>query len=713
MATAIIFRAEKGIVLAFLFFFFFISGCKGKQSINRKALVGRHFPSVTKPDSLSPFTAGNGEFAFTADITGLQTFPDYYKNGIPLGTLSQWCWHSAPNKNGFKLDQAYKYFDSCERKIPYASNQQPEAAGWLRANPHRLHMGQIGFRLLKNVGSKAEMNDLSGIRQTLNLWQGIIKSYFMLEGEKIAVETAVQPDQDRIAAKIQSENLGKGLAGIEFKFSYGSESWGKESADWAKPEKHSSEIIESLTSSVLIKRTLDSTTYYVRIQWKGSAVLSRTDKHDFYLSINERKKFEFSASFSPDPIRSDLTPVDVFRKSSGHWKNFWKSGGAIDLSGSTDPRANELERRIILSQYLTAVQCAGSLPPQETGLTYNSWYGKFHLEMHWWHAVHFALWGRKDLLEKSLGWYKKILPVAEQTARLQGYSGVRWPKMTDPDGRESPSGVGVFLIWQQPHPIYYAELLFMVTKDPDILNKYSELVFQTAEFMASYTCRVEQGNRYNLGPPLIPAQEIYKPGSTFNPPFELSYWHFGLKTAQLWRERLGMARVEKWDQILENLSEFPEKCGLYINAENATETFTDPWHRNDHPTVLGAFGMLPNDKIDIEKMRGTLKKVMESWNWQRTWGWDYPLVAMTAARVGEPEIAIDALLMNVQKNTYLNNGHNFQDQRLTIYLPGNGGLLSAVAMMAAGWEGAPELPAPGFPKNGEWIVKVERIHRMP
>ena len=51
--------------------------------------------------------------------------------------------------------------------------------------------------------------------------------------------------------------------------------------------------------------------------------------------------------------------------------------------------------------YLMAIQCAGSLPPQETGLTFNSWYGKFHLEMHWWHGVHFPLWGRAELFEKK------------------------------------------------------------------------------------------------------------------------------------------------------------------------------------------------------------------------------------------------------------------------------------------------------------------------
>jgi hypothetical protein len=40
--------------------------------------------------------------------------------------------------------------------------------------------------------------------------------------------------------------------------------------------------------------------------------------------------------------------------------------------------------------------------------------------------------------------------------------------------------------------------------------------------------------------------------------------------------------------------------------------------------------------------------------------------------------------MDVQKNIYLPNGHNYQDQRLRIFLPGNGGLLTAVAMMIAG-----------------------------
>ena len=80
-------------------------------------------------------------------------------------------------------------------------------------------------------------------------------------------------------------------------------------------------------------------------------------------------------------------------------------------------------------------------------------------------------------------------------------------------------------------------------------------------------------------------------------------------------------------------------------------------------------------------MRRTLHRVLSDWQWQDTWGWDYPFVAMTAARLGEPELGIDALMMDVAKNRYHPNGHNYQRPGLTIYLPGNGGLLTASAMI--------------------------------
>jgi hypothetical protein len=61
----------------------------GGAPIDRRGLVTRHQPTLTTLDVESPLTVGNGEFAFTVDATGLQTFADLYDQTIPLGTLSQ------------------------------------------------------------------------------------------------------------------------------------------------------------------------------------------------------------------------------------------------------------------------------------------------------------------------------------------------------------------------------------------------------------------------------------------------------------------------------------------------------------------------------------------------------------------------------------------------------------------------------------------------
>ena len=72
-----------------------------------------------------------------------------------------------------------------------------------------------------------------------------------------------------------------------------------------------------------------------------------------------------------------------------------------------------------------------------------------------------------------------------------------------------------------------------------------------------------------------------------------------------------------------------------------------------------------------------------------------------------------AVVAQEKKNTYLTNGHNAQGPGLSLYLPGNGGLLYAVALMAAGWSDAPAGNAQGFPADGSWTVKWEGLKKAP
>ena len=108
--------------------------------------------------------------------------------------------------------------------------------------------------------------------------------------------------------------------------------------------------------------------------------------------------------------------------------------------------------------------------------------------------------------------------------------------------------------------------------------------------------------------------------------------------------------------------------------------------------MLMGLGWVPESPlIDPEVMRGTLDAVWGKWDLQSTWGWDYPVMAMTAARLGDLERAIAALMLPSPKNVFLANGHNPQMPGfLSLYLPANGGLLAAVAhIVVAGEQGAP------------------------
>ncbi len=696
----------------------------GQEPIDRKALVDRNKVQVNAFDSLASLSLGNGNFAFTVDITGLQTFPERYSKGVPLGTQSQWGWHSFPNTQKYRFEETLRAYNFRGKEELYAvqfnEKGRPQAAAdYFRINPHRLHLGVVGLELRNPQGEIMRPEDLSEINQELDLWNGTINSLFKAGEFSVHTQSYCHPEMDMMASSIESSMFLSGNLRLRLAFPYPSGNHSDDACDWNSPGKHSTKVLVQKPGAVLLERRLDNDSYYVLLCWKEQAeFISGPAAHHFYLQP-AGEKLSFTCLFlerNPLLDSSELPACpeseQVAQASSDYWNQFWLSGGAVDFSACTDPRAPELERRVVLSQYLMAIQCAGVYPPQESGLTYNTWYGKFHLEMHWWHGVHFVLWGRPELLERSLDWYRTAEANAANIAQRQGFKGVRWMKMTDPSAIEAPSKVGSFLIWQQPHIIYMAELLFRHQKDSSVLADYSDLVFKTAEFMADFADYDGMGDRYILQG-AIPAQETLRASETVNSPFELSYWHYALSVAQQWRLRLGLPKNMEWEIVLDKLSPLAHKDGLYLAAETALDTYIDTRYTSDHMAVLGALGMMPKSRLVREDiMTNTFNWIWDNWNWGKTWGWDYPMTAMCAARIGLPEKAVDALLMDRRTNTYLVNGHNYQDGRLRVYLPGNGGLLTAVAMMCAGWDGS-EGKNPGFPNNGQWKVKWEGLDVMP
>lgn len=677
-------------------------------TINRKVLVQRHNIKLTDLEAPGPTQVGNGNFAYGFDVTGMQTFNDQFT------TMSHWSWHSTELPKGLTAADFIKTEkDTHGRMVAYdlPNPKQSELTKWLSGNPHRFNLGRVGLWVKKKNGDMVNKSDIGQPVQYFDLWTAMAESNFTIEGQPVKVITVGDPQKDIIAFKIESPLIAAGRLGIFIEFPYASLEYFSTGSDYRNQNAHQTTMRIEGDHQVSFNRQLDSTTYQVKARWTGAGKVEKEKEHYFKFSPKGSNAVEYVFCFSPEGISYAIpTFAQICLNSAAAWPDFWKSGAAIDLSGSKDSRWMELERRIVLSQYLMKINASGKYPPQETGLVNNSWYGRFHYEMYWWHSAHFALWDRWPLLENSLNVYADNLSASLERAKLQGYEGARWPKCTGPDGREWPDQTHAFLIWQQPHPIFFAELDYRAHPTLKTLKKWDNIIQGTADFMASYAFLDKTRNEYILGPPIKSVPENNNSYTTQNPAFEMSYWRFGLQKALQWKRRLKVRPKPDWERVLNGLAPIPAKDGLYEQWEGVDSMWTK--FNFEHPAMTGVFGVLPGNGVDLKIMEKTYQKVQSVWKYDTGWGWDFPMVAMCAARLGHPKDAVEMLLhpskkFGFDRHGFVGGGNPYP------YIPSNGGLLYAVAMMTAGWDGDKNIHQPGWPKDGSWIVRWENLKKAP
>jgi len=678
-------------------------------SINRKEVVQRHTLHLSDVSEQGPTQVGNGHFAYGFDITGMQTLHDRFS------TMSDWSWHTSPPPAGLTAaDYTRPQVEVDGRMVPFdlPDPKQPALSQWLAANPHRFNLGRIGLWLKKADGSAAGAADLQNTRQHFDLWSATAVSTFTLEGQPVKVTTVGDPREDAVAFKIESPLLAANRLGVFMDFPYAGQGVFSSGSDYHKPQHHTT-TLKTFPEKLVFDRGMDSTRYRITVNTDRAFQLVKEAEHRFRLSTLNGNGLELVVAFDSHNAshgEKNLAFGDVLRRSRSYWPEFWNSGGFIDLSGSRDSRWKELERRIVLSQFAMKINASGDQPPQETGLVSNSWYGRFHYEMIIWHMAHYALWNRWPLLNTSLQVYRDHLPGAVSRASEQGYAGARFPKCTGPDGREWPHPIHAFLVWQQPHPVFFAALDYRAHPSAATLEKWLPVVEASANFLASYASFDSLENRYVLKGPISFVSENNDYYKDRNPAFELVYWRYGLRTARELRAKAGLPENPLWNKVYQQLAPVPVKNGLYEQWENADSMWTKL--NFEHPALLGIYGLLPGDGVDPEVMRATFEKVTECWKWDTGWGWDFPMAAMTAARLGKSEDAVNLLLHSSPKNSY--DSHAFVGGGNPYpYFPANGGLLYAVAFMTAGWEGDGGRAEPGFPKNGSWVVKWEGLEKAP
>jgi len=242
--------------------------------IDRESLVRRHDPVNTNVDPLSALSLGNGRFAFTADVTGLQTLQHEYEGTMPLCTMSEWGWHTTPRPTHL-VGKTLKpiLFDSHGRQVGYhtSSEGQTELFNWLRENPHRLHLGRICFFKTNSDNGEITPTEIAGIDQKLDLWSGVLTSKFRFAGDPVEVRTAVHPSHDLLAVSIKSELLKSDRIGVALVFPYGSSSM--QAADWDAPEKHETKVIKETALRLELRRILDAILTSCRLQLKVRRLL--------------------------------------------------------------------------------------------------------------------------------------------------------------------------------------------------------------------------------------------------------------------------------------------------------------------------------------------------------------------------------------------------------------------------------------------------------
>ena len=683
--------------------------------VDRRALVSRHNPQLGLDDR-AVLSVGNGSFAVGLDRTGTHTLPA--RPGAPQTTaLAEWGWHSLPQTDDATWEEHFRLYDSPRGEVPYMDLVGPSEPGadegrarWFRANPHKVSLLRLVL-VDRESGEALQEADLTDAHQVLDLWNGLVTSTFRHRGRPVTVTVAADPEIDALSLRVDAAHLA-----LELHFPYGTEDWDG-SADWTRPEAHRTAV-----DGTVIHRDLDDLGYRVvvcgaqprllpphrvRLDVEGESTGTDSAGIDIALRLHPHRSPHLGRTARRSSVQGLPAEAAVIRgRARRFWNSYWQETGALDLSASDDPRAHELEHRVILSRYLQRVHAAGTMPPAETGLLQNSWRGRAHLEMHWWHAAHFPLWGDVASLLRSMAFYADALPAARATARAQRCRGARWPKQIGPDLRESPSDIGPFLLWQQPHPIHLAELCRRA--DPALGSDpmLQEIVEESALFLRD-VLREGPDGRLGLGPPLVGAQErhVADRSRLCDPAFELAYTSWALRIADEWRARRGDRRAGE-------LSADVARLRSPLRADGRLRTFVDgpPMERSDHPAHLLAHGLVPpTGTISDAAAAEALEDALADWDWQSTWGWDCPAAALTATRLGRPEQAVDLLLRDTPKNRFDAAGHCFQRDTLPLYLPANGGTLVAAALMAAGWDGSG--PTPGLPAH--WGARVDGISPLP
>lgn len=573
-------------------------------------------------DSKNPVTIGNGDFAITLDQTGTQSLYEIYKD-IPLSTMSNKNWFYKDKKDikpSYVDGKAYMLFN-LDNDPNYQTNRQ---------YPFKYSFMQI---LLYDNDKLIDMNNIKDVKQELELYKGIVTSSFNYKEKNNKTTSFIYQDHDEFNFKLQSDNLNLAL-----KFNY--------------PSYTKNGYRLDILPNVLVK--------------EDRITLLYDDKNSLSFKLKSSSKYQIVENtliFDDNNVSFSLALDEI--KEGKLLDEFWKCDNGIIIDNE------ELVKKMVLSKYLLHVNSTGIYPPQESGLTYNCWNSKFHLEMHLIHSLWNIYNNHVGDLVKSFDYYLSIMPSSLKRASLNGYKGLRFPKMTGPDGEDSPSNIGPLLIWQAPHILFMLQEIYYLYNKENIIKKYEPLISGTIDFMISFLTLKD--SKYQMLDPLLEACESIPLDRCQNPSFELEYWRYTLeRQPKIDTVLYGHQRYDYLD-ITSKIITPKEDDGIYLKTYGVIDKY-DLY--KDHPTEGFLMSFFKSKIVDKEKMVKTIDYILKNMDLSSYWGWDFPFLGLSLLNCGEIEKSIEVTQLNTINNQYLYNGYNTSPRDdLKAYLPGNGAFL--------------------------------------
>lgn len=573
-------------------------------------------------DSKNPVTIGNGDFAITLDQTGTQSLYETYKD-IPLSTMSNKNWFYKDKKNikpSYVDGKAYMLFN-LDNDPNYQTNRQ---------YPFKYSFMQI---LLYDNDKLIDINNIKDVKQELDLYKGIVTSSFNYKEKINKTISFIYQDHDEFNFKLQSDNLNLAL-----KFNY--------------PSYTKNGYRLDILPNVLVK--------------EDRITLLYDDKNSLSFKLKSSSNYQIVENtliFDDNNVSFSLALDEI--KEGKLLDEFWKCDNGIIIDNE------ELVKKMVLSKYLLHVNSTGIYPPQESGLTYNCWNSKFHLEMHLIHSLWNIYNNHVGDLVKSFDYYLSIMPSSLKRASLNGYKGLRFPKMTGPDGEDSPSNIGPLLIWQAPHILFMLQEIYYLYNKENIIKKYEPLISGTIDFMISFLTLKD--SKYQMLDPLLEACESIPLDRCQNPSFELEYWRYTLeRQPKIDTVLYGHQRYDYLD-ITSKIITPKEDDGIYLKTYGLIDKY-DLY--KDHPTEGFLMSFFKSKIVDKEKMVKTIDYILKNMDLSSYWGWDFPFLGLSLLNCGEIEKSIEVTQLNTINNQYLYNGYNTSPRDdLKAYLPGNGAFL--------------------------------------